>query len=219
MADNTNMTVVTKKYSWIDAANLIIHIFLILVASICVFGLIRKYEQDNKLNGIPVGPIIKTIPGPSTVVNNYLNRKVKPDTIYVDTGHYQVQDIVSYSRPCGIWELQKDKDIVRVIYFRAADKSNSDIVTKAGYRWTLKNGSTWTIKPTSNPNDPFSLTERRFVLNYHTEVGYSGKDYVYMQLGVGVPGIKLGKVSGEVILSSFVSFPQQDLRLSYKVDF
>jgi len=40
-----------------------------------------------------------------------------------------------------------------------------------------------------------------------------------MQLGVGVPGIKLGKVSGEVILSSFVSFPQQDLRLSYKVDF
>jgi hypothetical protein len=159
-----------------------------------------------------------SLPQPAeNIPNSWLNKKVKPDTIIIDTSKVRI-DTVYYANPWGICDLSKARYRLEITAFRPVAPGSREVNLRS-YIWTLTDGKDFHIYSTKDAKNPFELKERRDWFDVSMEIGWSAVEKPYVETGVWFNGLNIKNYRGDIGLTSRVSFKWQTLCLGYKVTF
>jgi len=185
---------------------------LIIIVGVIYFYPRWKIEiAELKSKTVEIKGLVKVpVPGES-ISGKIMWKTTPPCTVIVSSIPVDISSMF-YERPWGIDEIKKDGKYLELTMFRPTGVLENEVMFRT-QNYRLSYGNTFTLSPTKDVNNPFSLKEKRELFGYTLGGGWSACNKIYLMSGIYLKNVSAGRFSFDIGLVSRVSFPQQDLAL------
>lgn len=189
----------------------------IICIIICVVAFIgyKKYDKTVNYKVAPEVLIPHRVDVVKEGVKQILCKQAVIETVMVDTVYVDLNKKF-YENPYGIQEIKKSGKRLSAVMFR---RDENNLYTYRKNVWRMDYNNDYTLSPTKDPNNPFTLSEKRDLIGFSIATGLSALDKPYIETGIYLKDISFKNTNIDVGIVSYVSFFRQDLRLEARHNF